>query len=678
MRENNYPLEPSKPSIRIGISSIGSGIGQSVIHSLRLSGLPLETIGFGNGKFEYGALECDRHFSVPAIRDPSYVDNLLDQCREQDVQILIPGLDGDLQILSEQAEQFEIQGIRLLSAPAELVALCRDKALMTARFRQVSDRFVESFTKEKIRVAVRTGRLQLPCIAKPRDGSGSTGITLIEDLEEAQRQPDGYIFQELLVPAEGDPYRLEYSRGLGKGNLVQVSEVSIQLVAGREGEFLGRLATVNRLKNGVPIEIFPVDRPEIWEAVDPILEALLAMGLRGPVNIQGRFTDRGLRFFEVNPRFTGITGLRAMLGFNEVEACLKSWLDRPADTAPYQSLPSKFGLRQVADRIHSVCSHAAARDYSQELNPERKTSPRSLLLTGSTGYLGRALLEQLSGADYRIQVLTGAKNRAREILNDLVSDFYDHQDLQAGRVSWGSVDLLVHCGFARPFRGTAEIARSLAFTGQLFQTAGMFEISAVINISSQSVYSQDQPPPWREDTPVSPSSNYGTAKYAAELMLSSVLNDKPHLCGTSLRLAGLTGGSPGLVPVDLVTRFVQQALRGEPLEIWGDHQFERLDVRDAAAGIAALLSVPPQEWQEVYNLGQGGTFSIRELASWTAEEVSQHTGEPPVPIWEDWKDQPLHLGMDSGAFFELTGWTPQYSLRESISSLITYLENPAD
>ena len=47
------------------------------------------------------------------------------------------------------------------------------------------------------------------------------------------------------------------------------------------------------------------------------------IGSRGPINIQGRVRGGTLLPFEINPRFSASTYLRAMAGFNEVDAMLR-------------------------------------------------------------------------------------------------------------------------------------------------------------------------------------------------------------------------------------------------------------------------------------------------------------------------------------------------------------------
>lgn len=69
----------------LAISCIGSGIGQAIINSLRLSSMQVRTVGFGNSVFEYRALDCDLHEYVPSTYDPKYLDVLLEKCKKHSV-----------------------------------------------------------------------------------------------------------------------------------------------------------------------------------------------------------------------------------------------------------------------------------------------------------------------------------------------------------------------------------------------------------------------------------------------------------------------------------------------------------------------------------------------------------------------------------------------------------------
>ena len=67
----------------------------------------------------------------------------------------------------------------------------------------------------------------------------------------------------------------------------------------------------------------PQTSSEAEEIARQMAKALGEMGLKGPCNFQCKLTEKGPQFFEVNPRFTGITAVRARFGFNEVEALIR-------------------------------------------------------------------------------------------------------------------------------------------------------------------------------------------------------------------------------------------------------------------------------------------------------------------------------------------------------------------
>jgi carbamoyl-phosphate synthase large subunit len=52
----------------------------------------------------------------------------------------------------------------------------------------------------------------------------------------------------------------------------------------------------------------------------------MALGARGPLNVQCRFVEGRVHVFEINPRFSGTTSLRAMVGYNEPDVLVRRHL----------------------------------------------------------------------------------------------------------------------------------------------------------------------------------------------------------------------------------------------------------------------------------------------------------------------------------------------------------------
>lgn len=158
--------------LNIGISCIGSGVGQSVVTSCKLSNLPLHTIGLGNNPYAFGAYECDENVLLPSIYEKDYIDKLIRTCHQMNIQMLIPGRDDEVLFFAQNEERFLSQGIQTINSKPDLVTLCRDKQLMTEYFGGISHHFVKTYSKEEL---IRFDQISFPLIAKPKDGFASKG-----------------------------------------------------------------------------------------------------------------------------------------------------------------------------------------------------------------------------------------------------------------------------------------------------------------------------------------------------------------------------------------------------------------------------------------------------------------------------------------------------------------------
>jgi carbamoyl-phosphate synthase large subunit len=86
--------------------------------------------------------------------------------------------------------------------------------------------------------------------------------------------------------------------------------------------------------------------PEVTAQCEAIA---LALGARGPLNIQCRLVDGAVNVFEINPRFSGTTSLRAMVGFNEPDLLIRRHVLQQTIRLPieYQSGMIVRGLSEL-------------------------------------------------------------------------------------------------------------------------------------------------------------------------------------------------------------------------------------------------------------------------------------------------------------------------------------------
>lgn len=383
-------------NIRVGITSIGSGVGQSIIDSCRLSELPLYTVGFGANVFAFGSYDCDTQDTLPNIYAEEYIVELVNKCKNHKIDILIPGLDDELYTISKNIDSFTRIGVVPIVPSVEVIELCRDKIKMSNILNVISDIFVNSYDRDTLIDKYNKKQIKFPLIAKPRGGYASNGLFVINSEDDFRFINEQHVIQEIAFPCDSDYNYKSYISNLKKGIVSQVSEISVQFVIGKKGNVIGKCATYNKLKNGAPIEVIPYENSDLWATLDAIINYLIKIGLRGPINIQGRNTNNGFKFFEMNARFTGITGLRAIMGFNEVEALIKDFLDINPKVKELKLNDRRIGIRQVANRVieadrnielDKVVIGTGYKDWSKK--------GKTILVTGATGFLGQEIVKKL-------------------------------------------------------------------------------------------------------------------------------------------------------------------------------------------------------------------------------------------------------------------------------------------
>lgn len=658
----------------IAVMSIGSGVGQSVITSCNLSQLPLYTVGLGMNPFAFGAYDCDVMDYVPLIYADNYIDELIKKCHQYHIDLIIPGSDDEAHILSKNIARLEKEGFKVVVSGVNLLDLVRDKEKMCDDLTPIADIFVKSYDIHSIRESLGNKEVDFPLIAKPRAGFASRGVEILLSEEDFLRVNESHIIQELAIPKQGDPLRETYLKQIAKRINPQIAEISAQVVADKDGNMMGKMCSYNKLNNGIPIEMVPYEDDYVWSEMNKLLPELKRLGHRGPLNIQGRWTDNGLKLYEMNARFTGITGWRAIMGFNEVESCIKNWLNIDADINPLQMDYSKFGCRQTTDKAIALRANSQVKAMSMAIN-RRELKPNStLMITGAGGFFGQTLIKQLQPLNYDIIAFDLTKEKTTELFREYTNvRCADSDDFNKGKIRLGEVDCLIHCGFARPHCTQQQIAESLNFTAHLLSMASLNQVPAIINISSQAVYGTFQSPLWKETNPVMPETVYAQAKYASELMAQNTHIHNKTTFATSLRLASLTGGQPGLIPIDVIAKMVQNALKNEPITIRGGAQLlERIDVRDAANAIVELLQVDYQQWKKVYNVGNE-IFSISELAK-RIQEIARTHYQLDVHLEQIPENNTIRFGMDSSLLQKDTQWKPQYNLDQIILSVFKYLK----
>lgn len=233
---------------------------------------------------------CHKFFKAPRVDDVNYVKFVEELVTKYEIELIIPTSEYEIRFFNEKSIR-EIKGIPLLMPSFEVMNLGFDK-LKTAQFLKNKD-YPYPWT-----VLVKEGRpLEIPCIVKSRNGSGSKEINIVteENLEFYQKNSRDWIFQELLLPDEK-----EYTAGIFKSKKGKVKTISFRRIL--HG---GRTGYAEVVKN-----------PQIDQFLFNVASSI---EFNGSINIQFRMTEKGPVIFEINPRFSSTLVFRHKLGFKDVE-----------------------------------------------------------------------------------------------------------------------------------------------------------------------------------------------------------------------------------------------------------------------------------------------------------------------------------------------------------------------
>jgi UDP-glucuronate decarboxylase len=123
----------------------------------------------------------------------------------------------------------------------------------------------------------------------------------------------------------------------------------------------------------------------------------------------------------------------------------------------------------------------------------------------------------------------------------------------------------------------------------------------------------------------------------------------------------------------VVSNFVVQALKGEPITIFGDGQQTRsfCYVEDLVDGLIRLMESPAEITGPV-NIGNPNEFSMRELADAVLAQVDTPSTIVQMPLPAD---DPKQRKPDITTARTKLGWEPRVQLREGLTSTISYFRN---
>jgi dTDP-glucose 4,6-dehydratase len=302
-----------------------------------------------------------------------------------------------------------------------------------------------------------------------------------------------------------------------------------------------------------------------------------------------------------------------------------------------------------------------------------------VLITGAAGFLGSHLCDRFLAEGHEVvgmdNFLTGSPDNIAHLMGRPDFRFVRHDVTEFVYVE-GRLDGVLH--FASPASPIdyLELPIQTLKVGSLgtHKTLGLAKAKGAryLLASTSEVYGDPQVHPqpesyWGHVNPVGPRGVYDEAKRFAEAM--TMAYHRFHGLETRIVRIFNTYG-PRMRPSDgrVVSNFIVQALRGDPLSIYGDGSQTRsfTYVDDLVDGIYRLFH---SERAEPTNMGNQGEFTIRELAELVLEMTGSGSELTRLPLPDD---DPKVRRPDISMARQALGWEPKVSLREGLAKTIPY------
>ena len=307
--------------------------------------------------------------------------------------------------------------------------------------------------------------------------------------------------------------------------------------------------------------------------------------------------------------------------------------------------------------------------------------PKSALVTGAAGFLGSHLTVGLLGEGYQVlgvdNLSTGDQGNLAHLAND--SRFrFEQRDICAS-FDPGQIDYVFNLASpASPpeyLRLGIETLRvgSLGVENTL-QIAAKYG-AGFLHASTSECYGDplEHPQPetyWGNVNPVGPRSVYDEAKRFGEAMVMAYHRSR----GVNTRMVRIFNTyGPRLHPGDgrVISNFMMQALRGEPLTIYGDGSQTRsfCYIDDLIEGIIRLSR---SEEHLPVNLGNPEEFTIHECARAVLEVTGSKSelSYVELPV-----DDPTRRRPDITKARKLLGWEPSVGLMEGLKRSLDFFKN---
>lgn len=230
--------------------------------------------------------EADKHYIVPKMTAPEYLDVVLDICKKEKITGVLSLIDPELSLLAKNREKFEAIGTTVIGSSYALCEMSLDKFQMYSWLENHGYRCAKSYMdKDAFFADVDAAVITYPVFVKPARGSASISISKVYDRETV----------ELLFAHEDGLMIQEFLDGQEIGADVYIDMVSHEVVS---------IFTKKKLKMraGETDKAVSFKDEKLFDLIEGFVKDA---GYNGQIDIDIFYVNGEYYISEVNPRFGG-------------------------------------------------------------------------------------------------------------------------------------------------------------------------------------------------------------------------------------------------------------------------------------------------------------------------------------------------------------------------------------
>lgn len=306
----------------VGGRSVGSGILHALTRCSEAVNNRWNIIAADADSFAWGLYKVKERTLLPFANAENYLDHIQATIKKYNLHAIIPGSEMEANILAQNKSLFNIP---IITNEHRLMPLMMDKFATAKKISELGLPIIPTYKIEDWEEALSS--FDFPVIVKPTTGTGgSKGVTICTTLIQLKNilnslpEKSGYCIQPIIGS--------------------DIDEYTVGVLSDKNGKLLDSIVMKRKLIGLSLLDTKIVDNTKFsistgysqgffikHKQIQDFCEQLaISISSKGPLNIQLRIHNGKIYVFEIHPRFSGTTTMRADVGFNEPDILLRNYL----------------------------------------------------------------------------------------------------------------------------------------------------------------------------------------------------------------------------------------------------------------------------------------------------------------------------------------------------------------